>query len=137
MERKYVLAFWVSFILCSGNAQSVKGFDCLLLRKPIESESFQKQFSICNILKDSVIIKDTSMYFNDCELPDVCGKKFYLSNSKDNSNNANTIVIYSIIKTKRIYNLYFYRPLTGASLNTKLKLKNGKVKLLSYKIGAF
>lgn len=137
MTRKYVLTFLASCILYSVNAQKAKNFDCLSLRKSIESDFFQKQFYVCNIQKDSMIIKDTSMYFNNCELPDVCSKKVYLSNSMDNLSNANIVIIYRVSKTKRIYNLNFYRPVTGASLSTKLKFKNGKAKLLSYKFGAF
>ncbi len=137
MLKKHLLAFLVSFVLCSVNAQRIKGFDCILLRKSIESEVFQKQFYICNTPKDSVIIKDTSVYFNNCELSDLCSKKIYLSNSADNLSKGNVIIVYRVSKANLIYNLYFFRPATGASLSIKFKYKKDKVKLLSYKVGAF
>jgi hypothetical protein len=119
------------------NAQNIKKVDCVLLNKAVEAEIFRKQFYICSA-QEVISIIDTSMYFKECELPEVCSRSFSLGNKFNNSMVSKTaIVIYRIDNIKHIYSLYFYRPHTGASLNLKFRYKRNKVKLLSYKVGAF
>lgn len=135
MKYIFVIGMWV--ICYSSNAQIGKKLDCILLKKSVKTEIFQKQFNICSS-QENISIIDTGMYFNGCILPEVCNRNL-LTYSETNSSISNdkAIYIYRIEKYKNTYKVYFFRPLSGASLNLRVKYKNGRVKILDYEVGAF
>ncbi len=136
MIKKCIFGIWALCVIYSVNAQNIKRVDCVLLKKAIETEIFQKQFYLCSIQEDISII-DTSMYFKECGLAEIYSRKFSLYNELNGSMSKTAIFIYRVDNVKHTYSLYFYRPHTGASLSLKFRYKNNSVKLLDYKVGAF
>ena len=129
-----------SLVICVFLATLVKGqtksrFDCDLLQSVIETEVIKEQFHLCEMKK--ILIVDTNNYFDGCTLDKICDKKVELIHVLPADIKINKIVVLSLKKIKKTYQLNFYCPKNGGTIFFTLKKRKHCIKVTKHELGAF
>src|SRR5688572_30001904 len=77
-----------------------KPFDCVLLQKAIETETFKSHFFLSKYIEQSISIVDTSDFFSNCILSEIFGRKVnrHTNLSLVDKSKKNNIIIVNVSK---------------------------------------
>lgn len=138
--------FLVLFFMVVINSLYGQSLDCNLLKNAIETEYFNREFSICQN-NQSFIIYDKNKVFPHCSSFELCGKSIFITQDsiyRDFSPNKyeykeypSIIVLYRIVIDRKKNSLMFWRPYSGANLTLTFQKKKKAYKLIDYETGTF
>ena len=118
-----------------------------LVLASVESEIFKKEFTICKaennlILFDKTNLVDTISNFKVCNVQinvshDSAYNKVKNISNYDYRETKDLIILYNIVKARKYYTVYLWRPYTGANLEIKFKIRRKKLRLVEYRVSTF
>lgn len=116
--------------------------NCLLLQKALETTIFKNWGRLCRDSSRTLTLIDTSRFFQNCGLKDICIRKIELSNEPGKfkgknifqlGNNQeqymNFLIVFIGESKNKIYSITFFQPVSNQQIVLKYKCGKNKIKL--------
>jgi hypothetical protein len=112
---------------------------CELLLMSFQDELFQREFFLCSIASDSILLFDLNNQIIECDTQiEVCHKKVQIIETQTTDHRfVAGIILYRADFSTQTIRMYFWRPYSGAVVILYFKKIENRLSIYAREVGSF